>query len=270
VDVFIDRRVSRSGAEFAYYALMTVFPLMILVVGIIGVLPIQESTVMGVLQSVLPTQAYELIQEYVAYVLNNLGSALLITGLLSTMTMASAAFRSLISISAEIYGRRVLKGMRFWVFSFLYSLLLLVFIYVTMVVVLSGSWFIQMLNGWLGISIPSGLWNWTKSLFLFALALLSLMLLYRMTFPGRKDRPTVGLGAFLSSVALTAFSALFALFITLSSRYSVVYGSLASIIILMVWLYFCGNIIVIGNVVNYVRWTHRQGGEVTLLLEKVL
>jgi membrane protein len=43
-----------------------------------------------------------------------------------------------------------------------------------------------------------------------------------------------------------------------STRYSLVYGSLASVIILLVWLYLCGNILILGNVANFVLYRHRQ------------
>ena len=41
-------------------------------------------------------------------------------------------------------------------------------------------------------------------------------------------------------------------FIGMSSRYALVYGSLASLIILLVWLYLCGNILLLGAVVGRV------------------
>ena len=43
----------------------------------------------------------------------------------------------------------------------------------------------------------------------------------------------------------------------MSSRYALVYGSLASLIILLVWLYFCGNILLLGAVVGRV-WSRRH------------
>ena len=62
----------------------------------------------------------------------------------------------------------------------------------------------------------------------------------------------------LLAVAMVACSVLVSWVIDMSSRYSLVYGSLASLIILLVWLYFCGNILVIGAVVGQVwargRW----------------
>ena len=43
-----------------------------------------------------------------------------------------------------------------------------------------------------------------------------------------------------------------------STQYSLIYGSLASVIIMLVWLYLCGNILILGNVLNYVLFIHRR------------
>ena len=51
---------------------------------------------------------------------------------------------------------------------------------------------------------------------------------------------------------MVACSVLFSWFIGLSSRYTLVYGSLASLIILLVWLYFCGNILLLGAIFGQV------------------
>lgn len=271
--VFMDRRISRSGAELAYYALMSSFPLMILLIGILGVLPIGPEKVLQVLSSVLPEQVLPMVQDYVAYVLVNLGPALLWTGLISTIMAASAAFRGLLAISAEIFGRRVFDTVKFWLFSFLFSLLLLVFLYLSMVVVLTGTWFLRLVNHTFQISLQASIWHALRTGVLFAAALFFLMLTYRFISPhgiGWKERPGVFLGALCASAAITAFSALFSMVITISNRYSMIYGSFASVIILMVWMYTCSTLLVLGIVVNYVRWQHRKGQDVTLLLQIVL
>ena len=55
-----------------------------------------------------------------------------------------------------------------------------------------------------------------------------------------------------AALAIVAASVLFSWFIGMSSRYALVYGSLASLIILLVWLYLCGNILLMGAVVGRV------------------
>ena len=66
-------------------------------------------------------------------------------------------------------------------------------------------------------------------------------------------------GALLASLALAAASAIFSLLVGGSAQYSLVYGSLASVIIMLVWLYLCGNVLILGSVFNFIlyRW-HKE------------
>ncbi len=47
-----------------------------------------------------------------------------------------------------------------------------------------------------------------------------------------------------------AVSIIFSKLISMSTKYSIVYGSLASFIILMLWVYICSIILIMGNVFN--------------------
>lgn len=110
IEVYLDRRVSRSSAELAYYLLMTLFPMLIMVISAVGWLPLDSNMVIAFLKSIIPAQSYDLIADYVTYVLSHQSSGLFLAGLIMSITASSAAFRSLLSISAEIYGRRTLPG----------------------------------------------------------------------------------------------------------------------------------------------------------------
>ena len=94
--------------------------------------------------------------------------------------------------------------------------------------------------------------------FLLGMVFLFILLLYRFAAPLDKPSPPVVPGALAASAALAAASAIFSLLMGNSARYSLVYGSLASVIIMLVWLYLCGNILIMGNVVNFVLFTHRK------------
>ena len=91
--------------------------------------------------------------------------------------------------------------------------------------------------------------------------LLLVLAVYRMGTPPplRREKKVLRLTALLSAGALVACSVLFSWFIDMSSRYSLVYGSLASLIILLVWLYFCGNILLAGAVAGRVWFRRRDG-----------
>ena len=270
VEVYLDRRVSRSSAELAYYLLMTIFPLLIMIVAAVGMLPLDEDVVTSFLATIIPSQSFDLLSDYVSYVLSHQSSGLFVAGLIMSVTASSAAFRGLLAISGEIYGRKKFRGIWFMVTSLVFSALLLVMVYASLIVVLTGGWFFRWFRRiFYMLPLPTNL-VWIRLLILFGVALLFLTLLYRVTAPWGGTKPPILRTALIIALLLVAASSLFSTFISYSTRYSTVYGSLASVIILMVWLFLVGNIVILGNVLNYVWWRRKQGLPVRFLLEKKL
>lgn len=260
VAVYFDRRVSRSAAELAYFLILSFFPALICVNAFVGLLRLDVNLVLEASEEFLPQEVLPILGEYIRYISINQSDAMFFAGLTMVLFSASAAFRALMNIMADIYERPTYQGIGQIVVSVLFSLLFLVTIYLSMVVLLTGSWFLHLVEGrFVWIARLVGDWQSIRFLILFCLVLLFVLLAYRLAAPKGHPRPPVLTGGFLASVALVAASMLFSWFIGLSSRYSLVYGSLASVIILLVWLYLCGNIFILGNVFNYV-WYKRQKG----------
>ena len=93
---------------------------------------------------------------------------------------------------------------------------------------------------------------------LFCAVLLLVLALYRAGTPPRAmPRRTLRFAALLTALAMAVCSGVFSWFIGMSSRYALVYGSLASLIILLVWLYLCGNILLLGAAVSR-TWVIRR------------
>ena len=101
-----------------------------------------------------------------------------------------------------------------------------------------------------------------RYLLLFCFVLLLVLAIYRVGTPKKAlGRGAVRLSALFTAVAMVACSVIFSWFIGMSSRYALVYGSLASLIILLVWLYFCGNILLLGAVTGRVFSRRMEGRE---------
>ena len=259
-DLYFSKHISRSAAELAYFLILSFFPLLICVNAFIVLLPVDLEAVLAAAAPLLPKAAYDILGEYVGYITTNQSPGLLAAGIFMTLFFASAAFRALMNIMEEIYSRKGYRGFRQVVASVLFALLLLVTIFLSLVVLLTGGWLFQEVERLLHLDagvLPRD-WQWMRFLLLFLLVFLFVLLVYRVAAPRGKPRPPVMTGAFLAAVALSVFSILFSWFIGLSSRYSLVYGSLASIIILLVWLYLCGNILILGNVFNCVWYKHKK------------
>ena len=267
ISLYFEKRVSRSAAELAFFSTLTFFPLLICVHALADLLHINEAPFWAILSNLIPKSSLSVLTDYFQYISGNRSTALLIGGLILLFTSSSAAFRSLLRITGDIYGKPLFSGIRHLIVSFLAPIFLLVILYVSILLLLTGDWFTSFLINDLSLSIGIlSIWYWFRFLLLFALFFVILLLYYHFPVLRKKKRrrPPVIWGTLFASVVLVALSIIFSWFIELSSRYQLVYGSLAAIIILMVWLYLCGQVIILGSVINFVRekyWKpHRLSG----------
>ena len=264
--------VSRAAASLAYFLILTLFPLLVCVNFFIGLLELDPEAVFSALDPLLPRESLSIILEYLTYVSGipqSQSTPLLLASLFTILLSASAGLRTLLKTMDELYQVRHVSSLRRVAVSVILSLLFLLTIYLSIVVIFTGDWFFQVLEERLPpplaelipLRLLSQLWGWLRYLLLFFCVLLLVLAVYRMGTPPplRREKKVLRLTALLSAGALVACSVLFSWFIGMSSRYSLVYGSLASLIILLVWLYFCGNILLAGAVAGRV-WFHRRDG----------
>ena len=263
VDLYFSKRVSRSAAELAYFLILSFFPALICINAVIGTLNLDVVSLLEEAAVIIPEAALAVLTEYVRYIITNQSHALLVGGIIMMLFSASAAMRSLMNVMDDIYERRAYSGLWQIVASVVFSVLFLLTIYLSLVVVLTGNWFFHLLEEFIHrfprlahVKLPWE-WQWMRFLILFCLVMAVVMLVYRATAPRGRPRPPILTGAFLASGALVLASILFSYFIGLSSRYSLIYGSLGSVVILLVWLYLCGNIIILGSCFNRV-WYGRK------------
>ena len=253
--------VARSAAALSYFLILTLFPMLLCVNYFIGLFHLDLEQLLTALDQLLPAQALAIMEDYLAYAADIQSPALLAAGLFTILVSASAGIRTLFLTMDELDQVRRNNGPARFLLSLGLSLLFLLTIYLSVVVIFTGDWFFGLLQTHLPprvvelipLQALSGLWRWTRYLLLFFFFLLLVLVIYRVGTPrDRAGRRIVRGAALLASLAMVACSVLFSWFIGLSSRYTLVYGSLASLIILLVWLYFCGNILLLGAIFGQV------------------
>ena len=252
VDVFNDRKGTRSAAQCSYFLTLSFFPFLICITKLIGLLGLSSNPILDILPGVVPQTALDILKDYLVYLESMESTSIFIVGLTFLVTSGSAAFKSIISIMEDIYRFKRYKSIARIILSFLAALLLPVFLCLCIVILLSGNWFLTMISSFFDINLNIWEnWTWFRYIVLFGLLMLMLSLLYRFATPGGKKFSKIKWGLFFSAVALVVVSIFYSRVIDFSTRYSIVYGSLASIIVLMAWLYTCANIVIIGGVINY-------------------
>lgn len=259
-EVYFSRRVGRAAAQLAYFLVLTVFPVLICVSSFVGRLNLDLEEMLRGADKLLPGGVNAILEEYFVYLETSRTPGMLLAGVGMTVLFASAAVRGLMNIMRDIYGRSSFNGLTQLLASLIFSLLFLAAMYLSLLVVLTGNWFFHLLERVLRLenfAVRFAAWQWAKYLLLLGVVFVFILLLYRFTVPLTRPRPPVMAGALAASVTLAGASAVFSAMVSTSTRYSLVYGSLASVIILLVWLYLCSNVLMLGGVVNFVIYRRR-------------
>lgn len=252
LDIFIKQRVTRSAAAMSYYITISIFPFLIVIYAILAGLNISNENLLKIGKEIIPADVMEIILGYFRYVGGNQSTVMLFIGITVTLSSCTSVFGSLMKIMADIQGKSKFRG--FWgaVYSTLISLGLLAVLYISGLVIVSGEWLLDFLEKQLGFAMLFGLWQWVRFVLLFLLLLGIIFLIYLISAPKEIKKIRRLPGALVATVLLVAVSIVFSKLIGTAVNYPIVYGSLASFIILMFWIDICSIILIMGNVFNFV------------------
>ena len=109
-ELYFSKRVSRSAAELAYFLILTFFPVLICINAFIGLLHLDINAVLEAASPFLPRETLGILGDYIQYITGNQSPALLAAGGIMTLFSASAAFRALMTIMEDLYGRKSYAG----------------------------------------------------------------------------------------------------------------------------------------------------------------
>ena len=256
VEIYVTNRVSRSAAELSYFLTLSVFPVLICVHAMLSSFLPGVSLTIDELDGIIPYETLNIISEYLRYITTHNDKALLTAGVIGMATTSAAAFRSIHAIMGDIQGKSRFRGVFALLFSFVFSLLFLAAVYFSIIVIVTGNWLIAYVVKAIPALAGLEIWTLLKYPLMFVIFVFIIYGLYRITAPA-DIHETILPGAATASVILVLVSVLFSWFVEMFTKYPLIYGSLASIIIFMLWLYISGQILIMGNALNVVARRHR-------------
>jgi len=250
--------LTRSAAALAYFLLLTLFPLLVCISFFIGLFHVNLIHLLWGLEGFLPGHVLTLLEDYLLYAAASRSPPLFWAAMFTILLSASAGLRVLFRTMDQLFDRVPRHPLLRFFFSPVLALFLLLVIYGSIVVLFTGDWFFLFLEDRLPpalvrtISLAGlgRLWGWMRYLLLFCSMLFLVLAVYRVGIPRSRVRDADVLAAAAAdSLSLVICSAVYSWFIGISSRYALVYGSLAGMVILLVWLYSCGVILLLGAAV---------------------
>ena len=254
---YFDCRGPQAAACFSYFVLLTAFPILICVSSILGLLDIDIVNLSANLENILPAAALNVIRGYLSYVNMHKSAGFFFAGLVACWFSSAAAFRTITRVILDAYEDVEQSMVRGIINSILFPFALIATLGFSIIVVVTGQRTIQALaERFPVLNSVLQMWSWSRYALLFIVFLLFILAVLTMAAPKGTPRFPILVSGLVSTLALVVSSAVFSWFIGLSSRYSLVYGSLVSLIVLLLWLYLCGQILFLGVVFTSVWYRH--------------
>lgn len=252
VAFYRDQGTHHAGA-LTYYALMSLFPLLLLSVsllGLIGEYPATYNAIVHHLHTVVPAKTLSTVNDGLKAALRDRGTAMaaLLLGVVSAFYGATgyleAARRAFNVIFNVRHGRSFLRRKLTDVAS---TIVLLVLVITTVVVMFAGDRLVRTLVG----PETATVWRIARWPVALVIALLIFSFIYSVTPDARPRRfRLVTPGAIVGVVIWLLASAGFSVFLTRFSNLDATYGSFAAVIILLVWLWLTNIALFFGAEVN--------------------
>ena len=262
------------AAQLSYYFLLALFPLLLFLINILGYLAQQgtlfRDKLLVYVAALMPASAFLLVHNTLDEVSAASGKGKLSFGLLSALWAASngmGAISDTLNLAYNVREKRPWWKVRLICIGLTVALAILIL--AALAIVLYGGTIGEALATRYGFSnLFTTVWKivqWPIAL-LFVLTTFNLVYNFAPNIPGHARR-WITPGAFVGVGLWLLVSFGFRLYLGFFDSYSVTYGSLGAVIILMLWFYLSGVAILIGGEVNSEYQEELQKGTKLTLVE---
>lgn len=253
------QNISAFSASTAFFFFLSLVPMLMVICTVIPYTPLTEEHLLMVIGGLFPEKIYPLLQELIREVYEKSGGLLSIA-IIATLWTAGKGMLALMRGLNAVGDVRETRNY-FWVriVASFYTAIMLVMLLISLLVIVFGNRLVDMLL----YKVPQlqvliavfmnfrFLVLWILLTFLFA-AIYAYVPNGRLSF--RDQLP----GAAFTAVGWSLFSWGFSLYVDWTD-YSI-YGSLSIIILVMLWLYFCMYIVMMGAYLNHYFCGNEPGG----------
>ena len=241
------------GAQLAYFFLLSFFPLIIFLVTLLPYLNLKQEQIFEFMENIIPGEVYSMVEGILLEVLSGQNGGLLSIGILGTIWSASKGVDALMKGLNRAYHVKGRPGFKNRLWSLIFTISLVGVILIALVFPVFGQQIGNIVASYLGIEAGLGpVWTFIRWA---TPPLLILTVLWTMYWIVPNTDPRIKFfhawpGAILATLGWLGLTYGFSFYINNFGNFSATYGSIGGVIILMLWLYFTGMILIFGGLVN--------------------
>ncbi|MGD7023250.1 YihY/virulence factor BrkB family protein [Rossellomorea vietnamensis] len=247
-----DGDVTGLAAQLAYFFLLSLFPLLIFMVTLIPYLPVAQEDIMNVISDYAPGETMDMIQSTINEVMSNRNTGLLSFSIIATIWSASNGMNAIVKSLNDAYEVEETR-------SFIVTRLMSIVLTIAMIFVFVIALLLPVFGRQIGLFLFSqfgfsdqfltiwGAIRWAISPIILFIVFVGLYFIA----PSKKIKCLSAVpGAVFAALGWVGASLAFSYYVSNFGNYSATYGSIGGIIVLMIWFYLTGIIIMIGGHIN--------------------
>ena len=248
------RRITTYSAACAYYLFMSLIPMIMLLVSVIQYTPLTQDMILEAISDYVPDSLYEILNSIISSIYSG-GRVALTISILLTLWSAAASMKALMRGMDSVYDAE--RHEDFFVFSLRACIYMVVFVLMLLLsffVMVYGGQILQLLYNFLP---HNGAVDWLFDIagymrFIVVLAVLALVFSFTYwRMPARKLRYKAQWpGAVFCALSWAVFSVIFSFYVSVSNRFGA-YGLIGTVIVAMIWLYYCFYFLLLGGYINH-------------------
>ena len=243
-----DDHISAFSAQAAFFLIMSIVPFLSLLLTLIKYLPISQAMLLDTVINVTPVPFEPLVTTILEELFAKSNGAILSVSVLVAIWSAAKGVLAIVRVLQAVY--HVNESRNYFVLRFISAIYTVIFV-TAIILTLLLLVFSNQIYYALKADFPTAadfISIFIKQKFLLALCLLTLFFLVVYKLVRRSNNSFISLipGAVIAALSWIVFSYAFSVYIDKFSDFSYTYGSLTTIVLLMLWVYFCMYLLFIG------------------------
>ena len=228
--------------------------MIMLLVSVIQYTPLTQDMILEAISDYVPDSLYEILNSIISSIYSG-GRVALTISILLTIWSAAASMKALMRGMDSVYDAE--RHEDFFVFSLRACMYMVVFVLMLLLsffVMVYGGQILQLLYNFLP---HNGAVDWLFDIagymrFIVVLAVLALVFSFTYwRMPARKLRYKAQWpGAVFCALSWAVFSVIFSFYVSVSNRFGA-YGLIGTVIVAMIWLYYCFYFLLLGGYINH-------------------
>jgi len=254
---YSQHNVGKNAAALAYYLLFAIFPLLIFASNLLGLLKLDVYAITQTLSNFLPKDIVGLIESYLDYISHTSGHLLLWFSLVFSIWFPMRAVKGLMDdVRLAHHLSKPPNSLKYRLRQLIYTVVFLVVIILTLALSTLG----EHVLGYIGRLLPENtprisgfipdFWQYLRFIPMALLMFAALGALYALSMDKRPPIKQILPGIIAALISWMVVSIGFSFYVENFAHYSLIYGTMGAMIVLLMWLYMTALVLILGAEFN--------------------